>query len=584
MLTRLVIENLKRLDRADIELGRAVVFVGPNNSGKTTALQAIALWDLGLKAWVDKRGTKGTARERTGVTLNRRDLIALPVPHTNLLWTNLHTRQGQRGNGKAKTLNILIRITLHGVLEGKAWQQGFEFDYPNPESVYCRPVGDLNDETLALMSELSTKIRVAFLPPMSGLASVEPKIEPGRIAVLIGEGQTAQVLRNICYGVITQPDGGEQTWQTLLAHIRELFGVELLQPDFSTVRGEIEMRYRSEQGVELDISSAGRGLQQTLLLLAYLYANPGATVLLDEPDAHLEILRQREIYDRISRVAGEKGSQIIAATHSEVVLAQAAGRDTVIAFVGRPHRLNDQGSQLRKALSSIGFEHYLAAEQKGWVLYLEGSTDLAILKMLARRLDHKAAPVLESAYVDYVESNTPPTARDRFFGLREAKPDLVGLALFDRLPSPLPLQTDAAGLNGFCWKRSEIENYVCTRAALLAWAKRGFDEGDLFEKSEAERRVETMSACINELERALTVQGKPSPWNGELKVSDEFLGRCLKTICASLSLKSRRCARKVTTNWPKHCRLKRLILKSWKNLMQLLPRLNVLVLTKQNNG
>ncbi len=44
-----------------------------------------------------------------------------------------------------------------------------------------------------------------------------------------------------------------------------------------------------ERGSVLDLSSSGRGLQQTLLILAYLYANPGAVLLFDEPDAHLEI-------------------------------------------------------------------------------------------------------------------------------------------------------------------------------------------------------------------------------------------------------------------------------------------------------
>jgi len=38
MLTKIIITNFKRLANAEIELGNAVVFVGPNNSGKTTAL------------------------------------------------------------------------------------------------------------------------------------------------------------------------------------------------------------------------------------------------------------------------------------------------------------------------------------------------------------------------------------------------------------------------------------------------------------------------------------------------------------------------------------------------------------------
>ena len=70
---------------------------------------------------------------------------------------------------------------------------------------------------------------------------------------------------------------------------------------------------------------------------------------------------------------------MIAASHSEILLNEAADRDVVIAFVGKPHRMDDRGQQVVKSLKEIGFEQYYQAEQTGWVLYLEGSTDLAIL-------------------------------------------------------------------------------------------------------------------------------------------------------------------------------------------------------------
>jgi len=41
MLTQLTIRNFKRFNEVVIELGNPVVFIGPNNSGKTTALQAL---------------------------------------------------------------------------------------------------------------------------------------------------------------------------------------------------------------------------------------------------------------------------------------------------------------------------------------------------------------------------------------------------------------------------------------------------------------------------------------------------------------------------------------------------------------
>jgi len=54
MLTKLTIKNFKRFDEAEVDLGKSVVLIGPNNSGKTTALQALALWELGLRRWTEK--------------------------------------------------------------------------------------------------------------------------------------------------------------------------------------------------------------------------------------------------------------------------------------------------------------------------------------------------------------------------------------------------------------------------------------------------------------------------------------------------------------------------------------------------
>ena len=51
MLTRIRIRNFKRFEDSEIELGKAVLLIGPNNSGKTTALQALSLWDIGLRRW-----------------------------------------------------------------------------------------------------------------------------------------------------------------------------------------------------------------------------------------------------------------------------------------------------------------------------------------------------------------------------------------------------------------------------------------------------------------------------------------------------------------------------------------------------
>jgi len=538
MLTKLTIRNFKRFGEVEIELGSPVVLIGPNNSGKTAVLQVLALWDIGVKRWVEKRGVgESVPRKRPGVTINRRDLIAIPTPNANLLWRNLHVRDVQRVDGKPRTRNVRIDVIVEGVTEDRAWECGMEFDYANEESIYCRPLrlSEDKDPDRMPVPEEAVNVQVAFLPPMSGLAASETRLDPGAINVRIGEGRTAEVLRNLCYRLVEE-ENQEALWDKLHSHIKSLFGVDLDRPEYIPERGEITMTYRDLSGIQLDLSSSGRGLQQTLLLLTYLYANPGAALLLDEPDAHLEILRQRQIYHMITDVAHEQGGQIIAASHSEVVLNEAADRDIVIAFVGKPHRIDDRGSQVLKALKDIGYDQYYQAEHTGWVLYLEGSTDLAILKAFAETLSHPAARHLERPFVHYVGANQPTKARQHFYGLREAKSDLVGVAIFDRLEQDLQ-PTDF--LKELMWQRREIENYLCYPEVLLAYAE-WIDESDvpgpLFAFAERDRRRQIMESCIEDLVPPVALRDRHDRWWQDVKASDEFLDRLFEMYFERLDL------------------------------------------------
>ncbi len=530
MLTKLRIRNFKRLDDVEIELGNPVVFVGPNNSGKTTALQALSLWDVGRRKWAAKRSERKSPTKRPGVTINRKDLLAAPVPVADLLWSGLHVRESKRTNGTAKTKNIRIDIEVSGVTDNAEWTCGFEFDYGNVESIYCRPLRlpGYEDEPVdkAKLSEIPESmkdVRVAFLPPMSGLAAEEPKIEPGRIDVLLGQGQTAQVLRNICY---ENYEASPTDWAELSGIVEKLFGVELLPPVFLVERGEVTMEY-IERGIRLDLSAAGRGLQQTLLILAFLFRNPNTVLLLDEPDAHLEILRQREMFSVINEQATLRGCQIIAASHSEVVLNEAASSSKVVAFVGKPHTMNDRPTQVLKSLRDIGWEDYFLAEETGWVLYLEDETDLLILQRFARLLKHPADVVLQRPFFHRVTTNVPALARDHFYGLREARPDLVGIAIFDRLDKELHI---GQPLTELAWKRREIENYLCQREALVRYAR---GENDLFSRP----RIDAMNEEIAKLEAAFQVVRRPDPWSPDTKASDDFLDPLFKNYFARLGLR-----------------------------------------------
>jgi ABC-type branched-subunit amino acid transport system ATPase component len=529
MLTQITIRNFKTLESAEIPLGQNVVLIGPNNSGKTSALQALALWNSGLREWHIRRSDGSKAKKRTGVTVNRKSLTHTPVPQTKMLWHGLKVTSATRLAGKLDaTKNIHIEINVEGNSNGNSWSCGFEFQHANSESIYCRPLKVEDDDSPFVIPQEAIELSIALLPPMSGLAAEEPEIRPGRISVLVGEGQTAQVLRNLCYQVAQR---SADDWSSVVAELKRTFGIELSTPIQDPARGTIRLDYE-QNGIKFDLSSAGRGQQQTLLLLAHMYANPRSILLLDEPDAHLEILRQRQLYQLITETASRLGSQVIAASHSEILLNEAADRDVVVAFVGRPHRIDDRGSQVLKSLKEIGFDQYFLAEQTGFVLYLEGSTDLYILRKFAQKLAHASFALLDKPFVHYV-ANQPSKAAGHFHGLREAKQDLRAFALFDNLGASPALQ----GFPIVQWRKKEIENYFTTETVLLRYAE-GLEPDDLVGMAIKAQRKEAMQKAIAEVVSALATLGKDA-WSSEVKASEEVLPNVLRRFYEYASIKDR---------------------------------------------
>jgi hypothetical protein len=440
----------------------------------------------------------------------------------------------------SQTQNINIDVLVGGNTAGKDWSCGLEFDFTNDESFVCRPLRleDRKDPPRMPVPDEAYAVQVAFLPPMSGLFSNETRLDDGAINVRLGEGRTAEVLRNLCHKLVEDETAPER-WPRLVSRIHDLFQVELEKPVYVAERGEIQMTYRDTDGPRLDLSSSGRGLQQTLLLLAYLSLHPGSVLLLDEPDAHLELLRQRDIYQTLTESARANGSQLIIASHSEEVLNQAAGTsaDSVVAFLGKPHRIPvNRATAVRRALDTVRYDQYYLAEQTGWVLYLEDRTDLQVLKAFAERLKHPAQAALRFPFL-FPVGNQPNKGREHFNALAEAKPDLQGYILVDR---DAPELQGRDSLKERKWERREIENYICQPATLESFA-RAFGQslagGPLFEQAKSDEALACMKRAVEDRVPRAALRDPDDPWWRTVKASDEFLDLVFPEFFKGLGLR-----------------------------------------------
>ena len=184
------------------------------------------------------------ARERTATSINRLNIVSVPVRRTRYFWHNAAVRRGNRDVPLLITVGILHRNKVEPVT--------MRFRNQGDELVYCTP----DDATLKKpeVVETAAGLNVALLYPMSGLETEEPILQPGRIDVLLGQGQTAQVLRNLCLLVFKD---APEDWRRIAKLMSRLFSVDLGDPT-ETGRGGIDLFYRQANVREpLDVSLSG---------------------------------------------------------------------------------------------------------------------------------------------------------------------------------------------------------------------------------------------------------------------------------------------------------------------------------------
>jgi ABC-type branched-subunit amino acid transport system ATPase component len=483
------IANFKRYgDVQRLELDHPSVLIGPNNCGKTSALQAIALWSIGLKTWVAE-SENSKAEKRTGKALNRLNMLAVPVPKTRHLWNNL------------KTTKRDLRITVGVDHKGEAVPVTMEFTHhASDELVYCKPGSALSKDDPAFAT--AAGLEISLLYPMSGITADEAVILPKRIEYLMGRGSTAEVLRNIC---LLLAEGAPKDWEQVTELMRRLFHVRLGTPKVND-NGAVDLAYTQDGTVgDMDLGLSGRGFQQMLLIFSHLFLHKRSVLLIDEPDAHLEILRQRQVFTLLRDIAHRNGSQVILVTHSEVVLTEALDTNLTLILEGRCDDLAAK-QDIRDALKHYGADHYVRARETGHVLYVEGSTDIDMLRAFARKLNHPAASALDEEgklNVYYLQDNFPGTireteeelqkveggfglsAKEHFHALRSILPDLRGLAIYDH-DGRSRKESAGGGLSELQWRRYEPENYFVSPPLLERWVERHLGQEELFATSRSD--------------------------------------------------------------------------------------------------
>lgn len=458
MISKVILRRFKRFDEQVFDIPGHVVLAGPNNTGKTTLLQAVAAWSTAFNRWKQLSGFK---TDDTGsyikVPIGRLTFSAVPLRAFDLLWS----KRDYQGS---------VEIELHST---RGWKITMELIADSIEQIYVRPIVS-GKSTLKTLRE--AELPIAYVPPMTGLSTDEPVLTRPKLDQLLGQGKPGDIIRNL----LVEAHRSEEAWAALNDSIKRLFGHEVLPPD--ATGPDIIAEYKTDRSASpLDIASAGSGFQQVLMLLTFLYTRPASVLLLDEPDAHLHVILQDVIYGELRSVAVEQNSQLIIATHSEVIINAVEPRELCM-LLDRPRILENtiEREHLAKSLGILTHMDIMQALEAPGILYLEDYTDLNILRELAKILGHPTHEILTTRpFWKKMVWETRLGAsgikcKEHFDALKLVREDMRGLELVDgdaRMEiQPTPIT--GVGLQRQRWRRYEVESYLLHPGSLARYVEK----------------------------------------------------------------------------------------------------------------
>lgn len=456
MITKMVIKNFKSIQEQSYSFTNFDLLVGPNNSGKSSILQALAIWQFCIDEF-----HRAKRHGKSGIQIVLPNFTALPVPEFNLLWTEKRDRK-YLVKDKPEYILIEIYVTWRG-LDGKDETFGVKVRYNSPQTVYAIPTEGW-DVFRQYDRDKSLPV-TAYVPPFSGL---EPTEEWKDISILrkqVGKGQPGSILRNLLLLVVRNY---EKDWDEINSIVQSWFGIKIEKPRYEQgVDTQITCEYIDKK--HYDIIAQGSGFHQTLTLLAFLYGYKPTTILLDEPDAHLHVNLQREILDYFRKMSGDRNIQFLIATHAEELIKGVDANRVVSLLQHKPIR-ESSTPDIIGAMANVTNLEVNQLRSSPYLIYVEGDTDERILRTWGGSLgvETDVGKLCFRAMRDGSKKEMKKDADKHFRSIQQIIPEAKRLMIFDYDTDETAFHPEETNEVLFEWKRKNIENYLLVPEA---WKK-----------------------------------------------------------------------------------------------------------------
>lgn len=299
------IRRFKGIEDAPFDVSSINVFIGANNSGKSTLVQVIH-FVIGLFQSIGLAERWGN-QSATATSLSPAQLLYAPCADLYAL--------GYGGQLIEKPESaIIVELVL---VDGRKIETTIRKGRNGNINVRVDNVAAAKE--LGSLEEPFT----IYSPGLAGIARHEEFISNGVLLRTIARGDANLVFRNILLRLSEQEH--EDSWTDFVDDLRKLFPEVKMEVTYNRDTDEYIMVYVDNGSGRIPVELAGTGVLQAVQILAYVHYFHPSVIILDEPDSHLHPNNQRLLCKLLQGVAEERDTQVFLTTHSRHVVDALSG-------------------------------------------------------------------------------------------------------------------------------------------------------------------------------------------------------------------------------------------------------------------
>lgn len=328
----LKIKDFKSIESLEVYLDRQFsILTGVNNSGKTTILEALALWAECFEKLLNQAQRSVTGRYHKG------DYILGPINNKYFNFDEINSVRCPDFKDIFRDCNIkrpvMIEVTV--VSEEKDLEQTIGFSISNSTNTrYVISLADEKNFDYALFNTMFSYLSNGgvssyFAFPVASIEQREDFVTDPILVDAIRRRHSYQYIRNRIYKLYHS--SVFKQFQNDLSYV--LFGTALTarivpnsQSDINKDKRVIITYNVNNEPVEKDLALLGSGTLQVIEILLDIYHQTDAKldlnlILLDEPDSHIHRDIQERLLQILSRMA--MNNQVVITTHNESLIRSA---------------------------------------------------------------------------------------------------------------------------------------------------------------------------------------------------------------------------------------------------------------------